>query len=185
MGITSPPDASWAQRVRWVRSCGALLLVLGCSDTPTDPFVPTAHARFDGLLDGAPFSARAEARIKETPGAPDSLYLLARRRLDTIGTTQTVLIRVELMGVGTYVLGESQVRLNDVEGGDVSVERYVGSSPSPGALILSEIGGRGDPVVGEVHFWLTPSEWALPGSVPIQFTEGTFTARLGAPFDAF
>lgn len=171
-------------RYRAARALGTLFIAFGCADGPTDPLAPAADARLDGLLGASPYSARAMARIKRTPGAQDSLYIYASRRFPVASERETVRIRVAFSGVGTYLLGDSTVTLTQTIGGDGLMELYSGSRPSPGALSITTLGAPGDLVIGSVRFWLAPSRHSPPETAPMEFTEGTFTIRLGEPTDS-
>ena len=181
LNVFSPIRAWWPIRHRVAQAIGALFVVVSCAEGPTDASAPTADARLDGLLGGSPYSARAVARIKSTPGAQDSLYIYAFRQHPVASETQWVRLRVAFSGVGTYELGEPAVALFQTVGGDVIMQQYSGSQTSLGHLNITTFGAPGDLVIGVVRFWLAPSHHSPPVTAPMEFTNGTFTIRLSAP----
>ncbi|WKW12877.1 hypothetical protein Strain138_002188 [Pseudogemmatithrix spongiicola] len=170
-----------APRAPWFRLTCALLLSVGCAGSPTEPSGPPSDARLAGLLGSEPFLALAEARIKHTPGAPDSLHLFAQRRIRARNTVEYLSIRIAVAGLGTYSLAESQVILTEVSGGDMVYSEREASSLAPGTLTLSALGTTGELVVGTVQFLLSPADGRTPHPEPVAFTDGVFAIRLSAP----
>lgn len=170
-----------AQSTRLTRGGLVLLLAIGCTGTPTEPVGPPPDARLVGFLGEERFVARAEARIKYTPGAPDSLYLFAERGVPTRGTSEILGIRVELAGVGSYALSGSQVQFSVLIGGDGIASSRQGSSAVPGVLTLTALGATGELVTGTLRVLLTPSPEDSPALTPVEFTDGVFSVRLSDP----
>jgi len=158
--------------------------IAACADAIVEPVWPPAQARLVGQLDGEAFIASASARLRSTPGAPDTLDLFAERWNPERVAMDVLSIRVAFTGPGTYALGEAQVDLRQIVGGDALVGSYAGSRPAPGVLVISSSGEPGALLTGTVQFWLTPSQAGMPDSASVAFTDGSFTVELGAPVGA-
>lgn len=114
----------------------AALAVAGCLGGPTASTAERAIFEVNGVR----YNTKAYANLHTASGAPDSLYFEFSR--DDI----LVRVRVEYVGVGTYVLGPDQVVVWVLLGGDVITGTYGGSAVTPGELLISKAGSVGTQV---------------------------------------
>jgi hypothetical protein len=132
-----------------------VLAITGCRGEPLAPAAERAHFRLNGAL----YVSDATAQVRTAVAAPDTLTLSLMRMDIWVG------IGVEYSGVGTYILGPTNVSVWTLTGGDVLTGRYGGSATIAGQLVISEAGGVDEPLRAEFFFVLDhASGWALHGS---------------------
>jgi hypothetical protein len=178
MTLSTALRARLLHRIGRMTSAGAALLCVACAPSTESPFAPPADARLTGRLGDQAFVAHATAFVKQVPGVPDSLYVFAQQPLAPNGGAELSLrLRLAYAGAGTYSLGDREVELMHILGGDQVIGHLLGDPTRPGHLSIT---ASDDVLTGTLAFALADSpNWrTLPP--PTAFTAGMITVRLSA-----